>query len=87
MDYKDLKPGKMELLVLGTGCPKCKALDKAVNELVAELDLQANVRKVEDIMEIMQFGVMRTPALVVNGKVVVSGRIPNKTELTSFLTR
>ncbi len=87
MDYKDLKPGKMDIRVLGTGCPKCKALEKAVNESVTELKLQAEVSKVEDIMEIMQFGVMQTPALVINGKVVVSGRLPNNNELKTLLTR
>ena len=86
MDYKDLKPSKMNIQVLGTGCPKCKALEKAVNDSVSELSLQADVNKVEDIMEIMQFGVMQTPALVINGKVVLSGRIPNSKELKNLLT-
>ncbi len=76
----------MDIRVLGTGCPKCKALEKAVNDSVSELSLQADVNKVEDIMEIMQFGVMQTPALVINGKVVLSGRIPNSKELKSLLT-
>lgn len=86
MDYKDLKPSKMDIRVLGTGCPKCKALEKAVNDSVSELSLQADVSKVEDIMEIMQFGVMQTPALVINGKVVLSGRLPNSKELKNILT-
>ncbi len=76
----------MDIRVLGTGCPKCKALEKAVNDSVSELSLQADVNKVEDIMEIMQFGVMQTPALVINGKVVLSGRIPNSKELKNLLT-
>ena len=76
----------MDIRVLGTGCPKCKALEKAVNDSVSDLSLQADVNKVEDIMEIMQFGVMQTPALVINGKVVLSGRIPNSKELKSLLT-
>lgn len=86
MDYKDLKPGKMDIKVLGTGCPKCKALEKAVISSVSELKLQAEVSKVEDIVEIMQFGVMRTPALVINGKVVLSGRLPDNNELKKLLT-
>ena len=87
MDYKDLKITKMDIKVLGTGCPKCKALEKAVINSLSELHLQADVSKVEDIMEIMQFGVMQTPALVINGKVVLSGRLPKDQELKSLLTQ
>lgn len=87
MDYKKLKPGKIDIRVLGTGCPKCKALEKAVNKSLMELNLQADVNKVEDIMEIMKFGVMQTPALVVNGKVVLSGRLPKEKELKSLLSQ
>ncbi len=87
MNYKDLKITKMNIKVLGTGCPKCKALEKAVINSLSELHIQADVSKVEDIMEIMQFGVMRTPALVINEKVVLSGRLPNDKELKSLLTQ
>ena len=77
----------MDIKVLGTGCPKCQALEKAVIKSLSELHIQANVSKVEDIMEIMQFGVMHTPALVIDGKVVLSGRLPKDKELKSLLTR
>jgi len=87
MDYKDLKLTKMDIKVLGTGCPRCKALEKAVINSLYELKIQADVSKVEDIMQIMQFGVMQTPALVINGKVVLSGRLPNDTELKNLLTQ
>jgi len=87
MDYKDVKLTKMDIKVLGTGCPKCKALEKAVINSLSELHLQADVSKVEDIMEIMQFGVMQTPALVINGKVVLSGRLPKDQELKSLLAQ
>ncbi len=87
MDYNDLKLTKMDIKVLGTGCPKCKALEKAVLNSLSELKIQAEVSKVEDIMQIMQFGVMQTPALVINGKVVLSGRLPNDTELKNLLTQ
>ena len=70
MDYNNLKIAKMEIKVLGTGCPKCKTLEKHTRDAVNELGLDANVSKVEDIMDIMNFGVMTTPALVVDGKVV-----------------
>jgi len=77
----------MDVKVLGTGCPKCRALEKAVNNSLAELKINAEVSKVEDIMQIMRFGVMQTPALVINGKVVLSGRLPTDTELKNLLTQ
>jgi len=77
----------MEIKVLGTGCPKCKALEKAANEAVNEAGIEATVTKVEDIADIMGYGVMVTPALVVDGKVVAKGRIPSVSELKEILTR
>lgn len=76
----------MEIKVLGTGCPKCKTLEEATRQLVNELNLDANVVKEEDIMKIMSYGVMRTPGLVVDGKLVLSGRLPSKDELKGLLT-
>ncbi len=76
----------MEIKVLGTGCPKCKALEKATRDAVTELGMNADIEKEEDIMKIMQYGVMHTPALVIDGKVVVSGRLPNEKELKNLLT-
>ena len=77
----------MGIKVLGTGCPKCKALEKAGYNSLTELDIEANISKVEDIMQIMQYGVMHTPALVIDGKVVLSGRLPNNKELKNLLTQ
>jgi small redox-active disulfide protein 2 len=77
----------MDIKVLGTGCPKCKALEKAANEAVAQTGVNATVSKVEDIMEIMQFGVMTTPALVMDGKVLVKGRVPSVEEIKSLITK
>lgn len=77
----------MEIKILGTGCAKCKALDKVTREVVEEMKLDATVTKVEDIMEIMTFGVMTTPALVVDGKVVLKGRVPNANEVKQLLTK
>ncbi|WP_106543677.1 thioredoxin family protein [Prolixibacter denitrificans] len=77
----------MDIRVLGTGCPKCRALEKATNEAVAEAGLDATVSKVEDILEIMKMGVMTTPALVVDGKVVVKGKVPSVKELKKLLTQ
>lgn len=79
------KSKDMEIKVLGTGCPKCKALTKTVEEVVGESGLEATIDKVEDINDIMQYGVMVTPALVVDGKVVASGKVPKKEELKKLL--
>jgi small redox-active disulfide protein 2 len=77
----------MEIKVLGTGCAKCQALEKVTREVVSELNLDASVEKVEDIMDIIAFGVMTTPALVVDGRVVVKGRVPSNAEIKQLLTR
>jgi len=76
----------MEIKVLGTGCAKCKSLEKITRKAVDELNLDASVEKVEDIQKIMEYAVMRTPALVINEKVVMSGQLPKITELKSLLT-
>ncbi|MBN2167473.1 MAG: TM0996/MTH895 family glutaredoxin-like protein [Marinilabiliaceae bacterium] len=77
----------MEIKVLGTGCTKCKTLEKNTNEAVKELGIDATITKVDDIMEIMNFGVMTTPALVVDGKVVLKGRVPSVEEIKQLLTK
>lgn len=77
----------MEIKVLGTGCTKCKNLEKVTLEVIEKNALTATVTKVEDIMEIMNYGVMQTPALVVDEKVVVKGRIPSESELLELLTK
>lgn len=76
----------MIIEVLGTGCAKCKALEKVTREVVEQNGIDAGIRKVEDIMEIMKFNVMTTPALVVDGKVVLKGRVPSSEELKQILT-
>ncbi len=76
----------MEIKILGTGCPKCKALEKATINALAELDIAANVSKVEDIMQIMNYGVVSTPALVIDEKVVIKGRVPSAKEIKELLT-
>lgn len=77
----------MEIKVLGPGCPKCKTLEKAVIDAVAASGKNITVTKVDDIMKIMEYGVMRTPALVVNEKVILSGRIPSNTELNDIISK
>lgn len=75
----------MEIKILGTGCPKCKALEKATRDLVEKNNISATVTKVEDIMDIMSYGVMVTPAVVIDGKVVVKGRVPSSEELKELI--
>jgi small redox-active disulfide protein 2 len=77
----------MEIKILGTGCPKCKTLEKLTRDVVEQNGIDANVSKVEDIIEIMKYGVMTTPALVVNGKVEIKGRVPSSDEIKQVLTR
>lgn len=75
----------MKIEVLGTGCAKCKTLEKVALEAVAQLGVFAQVEKVEDIAKIMDYGVMSTPALVVDGVVKLSGRVPSSEELVALL--
>lgn len=75
----------MEIKVLGTGCPKCKALEKATQNAVADMGIDATILKEEDIMKIMGYGIMQTPGLVINEKVVFSGRIPSASELRDLI--
>jgi small redox-active disulfide protein 2 len=77
----------MEIKILGTGCPKCKTLEKLTREVVEQNGIDATITKVEDIVEIMKYGVMTTPALVVNGKVELKGRVPSSDEIKQILTR
>ena len=77
----------MEIKILGPGCPKCKSLDKLTREIVEKNGINATVTKVEDIMEIMKYGVMSTPALVVDEKVMVKGRVPSADEIKKLLTQ
>ena len=77
----------MEIKVLGTGCTKCKTLEKVVKDVVEQNNIDATVVKVENIMEIMKYGVMTTPALVIDGVVMVKGRVPSANEIKNLLIR
>jgi small redox-active disulfide protein 2 len=76
----------MEIKILGTGCPKCKTLEKITREVVNEMGIAANIVKEEDIVRIMNYGIMHTPGIVINGKVVLSGRVPSTKEIKEILT-
>ena len=74
-----------QIEVLGPGCAKCKRLEKNVKEAVASLGLKAEVIKVDDIGEIMDRGVMMTPAVVVDGNILTEGKVPSSEELMKLL--
>jgi len=74
-----------DLKVLGTGCPKCKKTISIIEEVVSEKGLDVKVEKVEDIMDIMKYDVMSTPAVVVDNEVVIKGRVPSKSEVEQLL--
>ncbi|MCG8702351.1 MAG: thioredoxin family protein [Bacteroidales bacterium] len=76
----------MEIKVLGAGCTKCKTLEKKVHEVLDEMQLEANVEKIEDITKILEYGIMTTPGLVIDNQVVFSGRIPSNKEITDIIT-
>ena len=71
--------------ILGTGCPKCKQTIAIVTDVVNENNIDATIEKVEDIMDIIKFNVMSTPAVVVDEQVVIKGRVPSKLELIEIL--
>ena len=75
----------MVIKVIGTGCEKCDQLHRNVQEAVQQLGLDAQIEKVEDLMEIVKLGVMTSPSVMVDGKLVVSGRVANVKKLTDIL--
>lgn len=76
----------MEILILGTGCPKCEKLAAETKAAAEDLGLAIEMRKVTQVADIMKYGVMLTPALVVDGKVKVAGKVPSRDELKTMLT-
>ena len=77
----------MKIKVLGTGCPSCKRLEKNVHEALDELSIKAEVEKVTEVKDIMAYGVMSTPALVVDEKVVFYGHVPNVSHLVDIIKK
>ena len=77
----------INIKVLGTGCPKCNDLEKLTRRVVSDNNIEAEIEKVENILDIMNYGIMQTPALVVEGEVKVSGRLPSEKELLEFLNQ
>ena len=77
----------MNIKVLGPGCSRCKQVEKIVKEAVKEAGVEANVEKVTDIMEIAGFGVLGTPAVVIEGKVKSVGKIPKKKDIIEWINK
>jgi len=75
----------MKIEILGTGCPKCKKLNQLAEEAINELGVSAEIIKVTDINKMIDYGVMVTPALVIDGEVKVAGKIPGKQEIAKWI--
>ncbi len=75
----------MEIKILGTGCPNCITLEKRVRKVIEENSIEANITLVKDIIDIMAYKIMSTPALVVDEEVVVKGRVPKNDEILRIL--
>jgi small redox-active disulfide protein 2 len=79
------EPGALEIRVLGPGCPSCDRLMGEVRTVLAELEIMADLEHVHDLKMIAGFGPVATPALVINGKVISSGRVPRRSDLIRIL--
>ncbi len=75
----------MEIKILGMGCPNCKELERRVRKVLDEMGVAASVEKATDIKKILEFKIMSTPGLVVDGRVVSSGRLPSPDEIKDWL--
>ena len=75
----------MDIKVLGPGCAKCHKLEQVVKEVVQEMGIDIHVEKLSDMKKIMEYDILMTPGLVINGKIVVSGKVPDKAEVTKYI--
>jgi small redox-active disulfide protein 2 len=76
----------MVIKVLGSGCTNCKRLEALVHEVTLQMGVDVTIEKVTDVMEMMSYRILGLPGLVIDGKVFCAGRVPSKTELTTWLT-
>ena len=72
--------------ILGTGCPKCKQTSAIVEDVVKENNIDATIEKVEDIMKIMEYNVLSTPAIIIDEEITIKGRVPSKKEVLELLS-
>jgi len=75
----------MKIEILGSGCAKCKSVEKLVRNIVEELGIQADIVKVEDLQEIVNRGIMMTPAVFIDGEAKIVGRVPTEEEVKKLL--
>jgi len=86
MPYRQQGKGiVMEIKVLGPGCPKCTQTENIIKEAVKETGVEISIEKISDIMQIAEYGVMMTPAVVVDGEVKCVGKIPSKEDIRSWI--
>jgi small redox-active disulfide protein 2 len=84
--YQEDAPEGLDVKILGPGCTQCNSLEREVMEVVAEMNLAAGIEHVTDIKEIGRYGVMGTPALIINGKVMSVGKVPTKAKIKDWLS-
>ncbi len=75
----------MEIRILGTGCPRCHEVEMRTMDVLAEMNVPADVQKVTDIKKIMEYKILGTPGLVINGKVKSAGSIPSKEDIKKWI--
>ena len=83
--FNNLHLGIMEIKILGTGCGKCKTTYAVIEKVINENNIPATITKVEDIMEIMNYNILATPAVVIDGVVKIKGYVPSETEIKELL--
>jgi hypothetical protein len=83
--FEDDGPLGLEIKILGMGCVQCDSLAQTVMEILTELNLPASLDHITDIKEIARYGVMGTPALLINGRTVAVGRVPPRKQITAWL--
>ena len=76
----------MEIKILGPGCARCNQLEQMAKEVIKELGIDASIEDVKDIKKIMEYPILTTPGLVIDEKLVCSGRVPNKAEIITYIT-
>jgi small redox-active disulfide protein 2 len=77
----------MKIEILGTGCSKCKKTKETIEKVVKQTGVEAEVVKVEDIEKIMSYGVMVTPAVVIDGEVKLAGKVPDEKEIKKWISK